>query len=208
MPRIVSMVAESVGTIRMYWPVSRGNRGAVQTGACDGRTKPGDRLVQDRNSGHGLTERECLRLVRRGDEAAIRQFVEAYQQSVYTLCYRMLGEAGEAEDATQEVLFKALTRLHQYDATRPLKPWLLRIASNECIDRLASLLSHWMEWERMEHGSGNPAAALARRRRSSSENSRRACRHYWQSCSLPIACWSPCSIGKASRMRRFVRLRD
>ena len=136
MPRIVSMVAESVGIVRMYWPVWQRSRGAVQIGACDGRTMPGDRLVRDRNSGDDFTERERLRLVRRGDEAAIRQFVETYQQSVYTLCYRMLGEAGEAEDATQEVLFKALTRFHQYDATRPLKPWLLRIASNECIDRL------------------------------------------------------------------------
>jgi RNA polymerase sigma-70 factor, ECF subfamily len=83
-----------------------------------------------------MEEEGFLRLAQRGDEAAITQLVETYQRSVFGVCYRMLGEAKEAEDATQETLVKALTNLHSYDIDRPFRPWLLRIASNECIDRI------------------------------------------------------------------------
>ena len=83
-----------------------------------------------------MEEEGFLRLAQRGDEEAITQLVETYQRSVFGVCYRMLGEAKEAEDATQEALVKALTNLHSYDIDRPFRPWLLRIASNECIDRI------------------------------------------------------------------------
>lgn len=79
---------------------------------------------------------EFLRLAQMGDESAITELVETYQQSVFNVCYRMLGAVAEAEDATQEALVKAVTNLHTYDINRPFKPWVLRIASNECIDRL------------------------------------------------------------------------
>jgi len=59
-----------------------------------------------------------------------------YQQPVFNLCYRMLGERTEAEDAAQEALVKAVMKLHTFDTERPFKPWVLRIASNECIDRI------------------------------------------------------------------------
>ena len=83
-----------------------------------------------------MEEEDFLRLAQRGDEAAITQLVHTYQQSVFNVCHRMLGEPKEAEDAAQEALVKALTNLHSYDVDRPFRPWLLRIASNECIDRI------------------------------------------------------------------------
>ncbi len=83
-----------------------------------------------------MEEQELLRLAQRGDNGAVTQLVQTYQQSVYNVCYRMLGESTEAEDATQDTMVKALTNLSSYDASRPFRPWLLRIASNECIDRI------------------------------------------------------------------------
>ncbi|HNT75021.1 MAG TPA: sigma-70 family RNA polymerase sigma factor [Anaerolineae bacterium] len=77
-----------------------------------------------------------LQLAQNGNKEAINQMIVTYQQSVFNLCYRMLGETTEAEDATQEALVKAVLNLHTYDTERPFKPWLLRIASNECIDRI------------------------------------------------------------------------
>lgn len=79
---------------------------------------------------------ENLILAQNGDEEAVNQLVECYQQPVFSLCYRMLGERTEAEDAAQETLVKAVMKLYTFDTTRPFKPWVLRIASNECIDRL------------------------------------------------------------------------
>ncbi len=83
-----------------------------------------------------MEEQELLRLAQRGDNGAVTQLVQTYQQSVYNVCYRMLGESTEAEDATQDTMVKAITNLSSYDASRPFRPWLLRIASNECIDRI------------------------------------------------------------------------
>jgi RNA polymerase sigma-70 factor (ECF subfamily) len=81
-------------------------------------------------------DQECFQSAQRGDERAIAQLVETYQQSVFNLCYRMLHEPTEAEDAAQEAFVKAVTNLHSYDVDRPFRPWLFRIASNECIDRI------------------------------------------------------------------------
>ncbi len=81
-------------------------------------------------------EEEWLLLAQRGETEAVNRLVATYQQAVFNLCYRMLGEYTEAEDAAQEALIKAVMHLHTYDPERPFKPWLLRIASNECIDRI------------------------------------------------------------------------
>ncbi len=120
-------------------------------------------------------EEDFLRLAQLGDEAAITQLVETYQQSVFNLCYRMLGEAREAEDATQEALVKSITNLHSYDITRPFKPWILRIASNGCIDRirrrknLVSLdgMGDDGAWEWQPGDSPNPEAEYLRHERQS-----------------------------------------
>lgn len=81
-------------------------------------------------------DEDDLQLAQNGNQEAINQMIVTYQQSVFNLCYRMLGETTEAEDATQEALVKAVLNLRTYDTERPFKPWLLRIASNECIDRI------------------------------------------------------------------------
>ncbi len=71
-----------------------------------------------------------------GDQDAFAEIVYSFQDSVYNLCYRLLGERTEAEDASQEAFLKAYAHLRRYDPERPFKTWLLTIASNLCIDRL------------------------------------------------------------------------
>ena len=73
---------------------------------------------------------------RRGDQEAFAEIVYLFQDPVYNFCYRMLGESGEAEDATQETFLRVHRNLHRYDTERSFKTWLLSIASNHCIDRL------------------------------------------------------------------------
>ncbi len=79
-----------------------------------------------------------------GDQDAFADLVYAYQDSVYNLCYRMLGERVEAEDAAQEAFLRAYLNLQRYDPQRPFKTWLLSIASNYCIDRLRRRRLQWM----------------------------------------------------------------
>jgi len=79
---------------------------------------------------------EWVTRAKSGDQDAFAELVYLFQDPVYNLCYRMLGESGEAEDATQETFLRVFRNLERYDTTRPFKTWLLSIASNHCIDRL------------------------------------------------------------------------
>lgn len=71
-----------------------------------------------------------------GSDTAFEQIVEAYQTSVFNLCYRMLGEPEAAEDAAQETFLRAYQNILRYDCQRPFATWLLSIAAHYCIDRL------------------------------------------------------------------------
>lgn len=71
-----------------------------------------------------------------GDRAAFARLVAAYQGPVYNLCYRMLGNPAEAEDAAQETFLRVYTKMHTYQPDRKLSSWVLAIASHHCIDRL------------------------------------------------------------------------
>ena len=73
---------------------------------------------------------------RAGDEAAFVELVEFYQGPIFRLCYRMLGEAAEAEDAAQETFLRAYRHLEGYLPGRSFRTWLFSIATHYCIDLL------------------------------------------------------------------------
>jgi RNA polymerase sigma factor (sigma-70 family) len=65
-----------------------------------------------------------------GDRDALDQLVRAIQGDVYGLALRMLWNREDAEDATQEILVRTVTRLAQFDFRSQLKTWVYRIAVN------------------------------------------------------------------------------
>src|SRR3954468_8328093 len=79
-----------------------------------------------------------------GDQDAFAELVYTYQEAVYNLCYRLLAERTEAEDAAQEAFLRAYLNLQRYDPSRSFKTWLLTIASNHCIDRLRRRRLKWL----------------------------------------------------------------
>ena len=81
-------------------------------------------------------ETQYLEHARRGDPDAFGQLVEAYQVAVVNLCYRMLGDEYEAEDAAQETFLRAYDAMDRYDIERPFASWLLSIAAHYCIDKI------------------------------------------------------------------------
>lgn len=91
-----------------------------------------------------MSEQDWVWRARAGDEGAFAQIVEAYQTPIYNLCYRMLGEAGEAEDAAQETFLRAYAQLGSYDTGRSFKTWLFSIANHHCIDRLRKRRLTWL----------------------------------------------------------------
>ena len=90
------------------------------------------------------TTLEWVNAALEGNQDAFADIVTAYQDSVYNLCFRMLGERSEAEDAAQEAFLRAYLNLTRYDPARSFKTWLLSIASNYCIDRLRRRRLQWM----------------------------------------------------------------
>lgn len=77
-----------------------------------------------------------VRLCRHGDGEAFAALVERYEDPVYNIVFRMVGEREEARDLAQEVFLKAYERLDTYDPGFPFGPWIYRIATNQAIDSL------------------------------------------------------------------------
>ena len=69
-----------------------------------------------------------------GDMQAFNLLIERYEQPVYAVCYRLLGDA-DAADATQETFLSAFRGIQGYRGGSFIA-WLLRIARNECYDQL------------------------------------------------------------------------
>jgi len=81
-------------------------------------------------------EKAWVLQAQQGSDEAFTNLVETYQKPVYNLCYRMVGEPEEAEDAAQETFLRAYQNLHRYDPSRSFGTWILSIAAHYCIDRL------------------------------------------------------------------------
>ncbi len=71
-----------------------------------------------------------------GNESAFAEIVRRYQAAVWGTVHRVLGNSSEGEDAVQEVFLRAFSSLRRFDPKYPFGPWILRIASNYCIDLL------------------------------------------------------------------------
>jgi len=89
-------------------------------------------------------EQDWITRATAGDQTAFGELVTLHQSAVYNLCYRMLGERGEAEDAAQEAFLRAYAHLDRYETDRSFRTWVLSIASNHCIDRLRKRRLIWL----------------------------------------------------------------
>lgn len=85
-----------------------------------------------------MDELSLIRAARRGDLDAFNQLVVAYQQRVYNLAYRLMGESTAAADATQDAFIRAWNELHTFKEGS-FVAWLLRITTNLCYDELRRL---------------------------------------------------------------------
>ncbi len=85
---------------------------------------------------HTLSEDVLIAQALQGQHDAVGELIRRYQNAVFNLCYRMLGDYDEAENAAQEVFIKMYRRLHTYKPTYRFSTWVLSIASHHCIDHL------------------------------------------------------------------------
>jgi RNA polymerase sigma factor (sigma-70 family) len=80
-------------------------------------------------------ESDLIQRSQRGDVQSFNLLVERYQNRIYGLCYRMLGDPDAAADATQDSFLAAYRNIGRYRGGS-FSAWLLRIATNTCYDQL------------------------------------------------------------------------
>ena len=71
-----------------------------------------------------------------GNQRAFNSLVQTYQRRLYNYTYRMVGNADDACDITQEAFVRAWRNIASFRVGEPIAPWLYRIAHNLCIDHL------------------------------------------------------------------------
>ncbi len=73
--------------------------------------------------------------IRRGDASGAAELFERYAAPLLRFADRMLSDRNAAEEITQEVFVKVISRAHQYDGRAEVSSWLFAIAANACRDR-------------------------------------------------------------------------
>ncbi|HLG78644.1 MAG TPA: sigma-70 family RNA polymerase sigma factor [Ktedonobacteraceae bacterium] len=101
----------------------------ISSGTISTRTQTGA-IVE------AMSDAALVELVLNGDQDLFAVLVERYKDAVQNLAYRMLGNATEAEDVTQEAFVRAYTQLATYKPVHKFSTWLLSIASHLAIDQL------------------------------------------------------------------------
>ena len=79
-------------------------------------------------------DRELVAAAQRGENKAFETLLKKYRKSVYYLLLKMVKNADDAEDLTQEAFAKAFNSIEKFDSKFAFSTWLFRIATNNCID--------------------------------------------------------------------------
>jgi RNA polymerase sigma factor (sigma-70 family) len=86
-------------------------------------------------AGPETSDRKLVAAVVEGDREALELLVARHQPWIYNLAFRMVIVPEEAEDVTQDVLVKVLTKLSSYDPEKgAFRTWLYRVVTNHILN--------------------------------------------------------------------------
>lgn len=100
------------------------------------------------------------------NRATFPRFAEPHRQELKLHCYRMLGSLQDAEDVVQETFVKAWSAVHEFEGRALFRNWLYRIATNACLNALATrsrrhrLLPQQLAGPASELPTGQPDSAV------------------------------------------------
>src|ERR1700758_1155563 len=86
------------------------------------------------NTPTDLEDRTLVARARSGDREALEDLVQRHQGWIYNIAIRMLYHPQDAEDATQEILIKAVTRLSSFEGRSSFRTWLYRLVVNHVLN--------------------------------------------------------------------------
>jgi RNA polymerase sigma factor (sigma-70 family) len=116
------------------------------------------------------TDSDLVVRARRGGTHAFAELVRPHQEVAFRTAYFITRNSADAEEATQEALFKAYRALGRFRDGAPFRPWLLAIVANEARNRIRSTarreaLTARAAAEPQDAVAGPEAVTLARERR-------------------------------------------
>ena len=85
--------------------------------------------------GYPVEEASIVAELKAGSEPAYAWLIQHYHQPVYSLVYRMVNDAADAADTTQEVFLKVFRGIKRFNGQSSLKTWIYRIAVHEACNR-------------------------------------------------------------------------
>lgn len=85
------------------------------------------------------SDSELLERYRKGEEAAFREIVSRYKNSLYAFLRRFISQQDVVEDVFQETFLQLYSSRDSFDVDRPLRPWLFTIAANKAKDALRKI---------------------------------------------------------------------
>jgi RNA polymerase sigma-70 factor, ECF subfamily len=98
-------------------------------------------------------ESGLIELCRQGDARAFARLVALHERMVFNLAGRLLGDAEEAKDLSQEVFLQVYKTIHRFEGRSSLKTWIYRIVVNQCHNR-----QRW--WRRRRKDQSRPLEDL------------------------------------------------
>ncbi len=103
------------------------------------RAEPSRDPVQAARDVRDARDRRLVRRLKQGDQRAFQELVHTYQDRIFGLSYRMIGNRQEAEDIAQEVFISVYRGITNYRGEGRFYTWLYRIASNKTKNRIKYL---------------------------------------------------------------------
>ncbi|MFI3250105.1 MAG: sigma-70 family RNA polymerase sigma factor [Eubacteriales bacterium] len=85
---------------------------------------------------HTQEEKRLVHKAKNGSQIAFGELVSLHEKKIFALCYRMMGNPDDAQDAAQEAFFSAWRALPNFKEESAFGTWLYRLANNACIDLL------------------------------------------------------------------------
>jgi RNA polymerase sigma-70 factor, ECF subfamily len=79
---------------------------------------------------------QLLSRLQSGDERALAELADAYGTKIYQLAFRYLRNKEDAEEVTQDVLFKVYRKVGEFRGDAALSSWIYRITFNAAMSRV------------------------------------------------------------------------
>jgi len=101
-----------------------------------------------------LAQEELLARLKRGDEQALVDLADEFGTKIYQLAFRYLRNKEDAEEVTQDVLFKVYRKVDAFRGDAALSSWIYRITFNAAMSRLRTA-----KYQRSQDDERNMAGA-------------------------------------------------